>query len=64
MKFSLFMTLLEFVPEKIRLTHKETLLGDYNGKEFFWSNVEVQNMEIEVIEVTHFDKKVILEVIK
>lgn len=33
-------------------------------KEFFWNDKEVQNMEIEVIEITHFDKKVILEVVK
>lgn len=62
MKFSLFILLLEFVPERIRLTHKGNLLGDYDGKEFFWLNEEIQNMEIEVVEVTHFDKKVILEV--
>lgn len=64
MKFSLFMTLLEFVPERIRLIYKDNLMGDYNGKEFFCSDREVQNMEIEVIEISHFDKKVILEVIK
>ena len=64
MKFSLFMTLLEFVPEKTRLIHKGKILGDYNGKESFWAKEEVQNMEIEVVEVSHFDKKIILEVIK
>lgn len=62
MKFSLFMTLLEFVPERIRITHKGFLMGDYNGKEFFLSDREVQNMEIEVIEISRFDKKIILEV--
>lgn len=64
MKFSLFMLLLEFIPERIRLVHKGKVLGDYGGKEFFWNDKEVQNMEIEVIEITHFDKKVTLEVVK
>lgn len=62
MKFSLFLTLLEFVPERIRITYKGFLLGDYNGEEFLLHNREVQNMEIEVVEVSHFDKKIILEV--
>lgn len=64
MKFSLFMTLLEFVPEKIRLVNKKNVLGDYNGKESFWSKEEIQNMEVNILEVNHFDKEVILEVIK
>lgn len=63
MKFSLFMTLLEFVPENTRLKYKGNLLGDYNGKESFWLGKEVQNMEVEVIEIDHFDKKIILEVL-
>lgn len=64
MKFSLFITLLEFVPERTRLIRKGKILGDYNGKEGFWNKEEVQNMEIEVIEISHLEKKVILEVIK
>lgn len=64
MKFSLFMALLEFVPEKIRLVNKKNILGDYNGKESFWLKEEVQNMEVNILEVNHFDKEVILEVIK
>lgn len=64
MKFSLFITLLEFVPERIRITYKGFLMGDYNGKEFFWSDSEIQNMEIKVLEISHYDKKVILEVVK
>lgn len=64
MKFGLFMTLLEFVPERIRLIYKDNLMGDYSGKEFFWYDRKVQNMEIEVIEISHFDKKIILEVVK
>lgn len=63
MKFSLFMTLLEFVPEGIRLGANGMVLGDYNGKEFFWSNSEVQNMEVKIIEINHLTKKVILEVV-
>ena len=64
MKFSLFMTLLEFIPENTRLTHKGKCLGNYNGKESFWIEKDVQDMEIEVIEVDHMVKKVVLEVIK
>lgn len=64
MKFSLFMLLLEFVPERIKLVHKRKTLGNYGGKEFFWNDKEVQNMEVEVIEIDHMSKKVILEVIK
>lgn len=64
MKFSLFMALLEFAPEKIRLVNKKNILGDYNGKESFWLKEEIQNMEVNILEVNHFDKEVILEVIK
>lgn len=64
MKFSLFITLLEFVPERIRLVHGGKVLGDYSRKEFFWSDKEVQNMEIRAIEISHYNKKVTLEVIK
>lgn len=64
MKFSLFMLLLEFVPERIRLVHKGKVLGDYGGKELFWSDSKVQNMEVKPIEISHYNKKVTLEVIK
>ena len=64
MKFSLFITLLEFVPERIKLVHKKKTLGNYEGKEFFWNDKEVQDMEIEVVEIDHMSKKVTLEVIK
>lgn len=64
MKFSLFILLLEFVPETIKLVHKRKTLGNYKGTEFFWNDSEVQNMEIEVVEIDHTSKKVTLEVIK
>ena len=64
MKFNLFMTLLEFVPEGIRLGMNGMVLGDYSGKELFWIDSEVQNMEVKVIEINHLTKRVILEVVK
>lgn len=62
MKFSLFVKLLEFTPEITRLISDNMVLGDYNGKESFWFDNEVQNMEIEVIEINHMTKKIILEI--
>ena len=64
MKFSLFMALLEFVPDRTRLTCNGQALGDYNGKESFWIDSDVQNMKVKVIKVSYFDKKVILEVVE
>ena len=62
MKFSLFMLLLEFIPERIQLVYKGKPLGDYNGKEFFWSDTDVQNMQVEPVEISFLTKRIILEV--
>ena len=56
------MTLLEFVPDGIRLGSNGIVLGDYTGKEAFWIEKDVQNMEIKIIEINHLTKRVILEV--
>ena len=58
------MTLLEFVPDRTRLICNRQVLGDYNGKESFWIDSNVQNMKVKVIEVSHFNKKVTLEVVE
>ena len=64
MKFSLFITLLEFEPKSTRLMCKGQILGDYNGKELFWVGSEVQNMIVKVIEINHYNKEVTLEVVE
>lgn len=58
------MTLLEFVPDRTRLICNGQILGDYDGKELFRLDSDVQNMKVKVIEVSHFNKKVTLEVVE
>lgn len=64
MKFSLFMTLLDFTPDRIYLYSKEKLIGDYRPNQFRLSDKEVQNMEVEIIKIDRERAKIELEVIK
>lgn len=65
MKFSLFIKLLDFMPDRIYLYSKGKLIGDREIEWFFTENCdEVKNMEIEIIEINRGSSKVELEVIK
>ena len=64
MKFSLFITLLDFTPDRICLYSKGKLIGDHEPNWFFWNAKEVQNMEVEITKIDRGSVKVELEVIK
>lgn len=64
MKFSLFITLLDFMPDRIYLYSKGELIGDREIKWFFGNGDEVKNMEVEIIEINRGTSKIELEVIK
>ena len=64
MKFSLFITLLDFTPHRIYLYSKGQLIGDHEPKWLYSNDEEVQNMEIEITKIDRGTAKVELEVIK
>lgn len=64
MKFSLFITLLDFTPDRICLYSKGQLIGDHESNRFYWNDKEVQNMEVEITKIDRWSAKVELEVIK